>query len=139
MDRGAPGVDNVTGWGEVRFRHAHLGAAAPALRAPRTVPAVRHPLGPGRAGGKVRAGNVVKAALGQGGIPASGVSAVVVNVTANDTGTNGFLQVYPHAWGTIGGSSNLNVDRPAQTVAGLTVVPVGPTGASPSTTSPART
>ncbi len=127
VDRGAPGVENEFGWGEVS-----LPALPPASFAKGAFTAVT-PFrlvdtrsGQGGAGGRVAPGNVLKArVLGQGSIPAGGVSAVVVNVTANDTAGAGFLQVYPHAWATLGGSSNLNADQPSQTIAGLTVVPVG--------------
>jgi hypothetical protein len=44
---------------------------------------------------------------GVGGVPASGVSAVVVNLTATETTSQGFLTVYPQA-GTRPDVSNLN-------------------------------
>ena len=101
--------------GPVRPRHA--------------VPAHRHPVGQGDPGGKVAPGNSVKAKVARpGGVPASGVTAVVLNMTATRARSAGYLQVYPHAWGTIGGASNLNLDRSGQTVADLAVVPVGADG-----------
>ncbi len=66
---------------------------------------------------------------GRGGVPASGVSAVALNVTATGAAAAGFVQVVPSAGATpAGASSNLNVVR-GQTVANLVVVPVGDSGA----------
>jgi hypothetical protein len=47
---------------------------------------------------------------GVGGVPASGVSAVTVNLTATDQTSAGFLTVYPQA-GTVPNVSNLNFVR----------------------------
>ncbi len=63
---------------------------------------------------------------GQGGVPATGVSAVVLNVTATNPSQSGFLTVYPT------GSpqplaSNVNT-VPGQTVPDRVVVPVGTNG-----------
>ena len=78
----------------------------------------RNPLGPGA--------TLQLAVLGRGGIPASGVSAVIVNVTAVDGTANSFLRVYP----TLGvGSSTSSLNwRAGQTVPNLVVVRVGRAG-----------
>jgi peptidoglycan/xylan/chitin deacetylase (PgdA/CDA1 family) len=66
---------------------------------------------------------------GHGGVPASGVSAVVLNVTAVDAAP-GYWQLVPNgAQSSIGASSNLNVERSRQTIANLVIVPVGTSGA----------
>jgi hypothetical protein len=129
-ERGPVGIDNVFGAGELRlpplppagFAKGRFAALTPfRLLDTRT--------GQGEPGGRVAPGGVLKAAvLGRGGVPAAGVSAVVVNVTAVGTGGAGYLQVYPHAWATLGGASNLNSPGPSETVAGLAVVPVGHDG-----------
>ena len=63
---------------------------------------------------------------GRGGVPSSGATAVVLNVTATDTTSAGFLAVYP---GGVGwpGTSNLNW-RSGETVAARVIVPLGPAG-----------
>ncbi len=65
--------------------------------------------------------------LGRGGVPASGVSAVVVNVTATEAREAGFVTVFPGATARPF-ASNLNVDRVGQTIPNLVIVPVGPDG-----------
>jgi hypothetical protein len=65
---------------------------------------------------------------GRNGVPASGVSAVVLNVTVtNPTGPDSFLTVYP-SLSARPLASNLNF-RVNQTVANLVVARVGPNGA----------
>ncbi len=130
LERGAAGPDNGYGWGEVS-----MPARPPAgWDRSRFVPVSPFRLvdtrsGQGAPAGKIQPFNVLKlSALGQGGVPASGVSAVVLNMTATETVGSGYLQVYPHAWGVIAGSSNLNVDGAGQTIANLVVVPVGADG-----------
>ncbi len=63
---------------------------------------------------------------GRGGVPASGVSAVVLNVTATNPNQSGFLTVYPQG-AAFPLASNVNT-VPGQTVPNRVVVPVGPTG-----------
>jgi Tol biopolymer transport system component len=65
--------------------------------------------------------------LGRGGVPADGVSAVVLNVTATEARDAGFVTVFP------GGAarplaSNLNLQRVGQTIPNLVIVPVGSGG-----------
>jgi hypothetical protein len=64
--------------------------------------------------------------LGQGGVPATGVSAVVLNVTVTDTTAPGFITVYPDGVSTPL-ASNLNF-VPGQTVPNLVIAPVGADG-----------
>ena len=88
----------------------------------------RHPHRPGRAGGQARAGRHVGLQVtGHGGIPPTGVAAVVLQVTAVEATSPGFVTVFP------GGSprplaSNLNLERTGQIRANLAMVPVGPDG-----------
>lgn len=66
---------------------------------------------------------------GRGGVPASGVSAVVVNVTMTEAAGAGFVQLVPAGGGVpIGSSSNVNVDGRGQTAATMAVVPLGSSG-----------
>ncbi len=65
--------------------------------------------------------------LGRAGVPATGVSSVLVNLTATDVDGAGFLTA--HASGaTRPPTSNLNVDRRGGTASNLAVVPVGADG-----------
>ena len=60
---------------------------------------------------------------GAGGVPTSGVSAVVMNVTAAGPTSDGFVQVSPSGI-TVGDTSNLNPEK-NRTIANLVVVPLG--------------
>jgi hypothetical protein len=64
---------------------------------------------------------------GQGGVPASGVSAVVLNVTVTNTGSGGWLAAWP-AGEALPLVSNLNYIA-GQTVPNLAIVKVGAGGA----------
>jgi hypothetical protein len=64
--------------------------------------------------------------VGRAGIPAEATS-IALNVTAVDASW-GYVQVFPTGIGTIGASSNLNIERPGQIVANLAVVPIGDGG-----------
>ncbi len=80
-------------------------------------------------GGTPPAGGTVVpvAVLGHGGVPASGVEAVTVTVTAVDPTGPGFVTVWPSGSGRPL-ASNLNFDGPGQIVADAVTVPVGPDG-----------
>ncbi|TAL13674.1 MAG: hypothetical protein EPN99_15085 [Frankiales bacterium] len=65
---------------------------------------------------------------GKAGIPADGVSAVVLTVTATSPVAGGFVQVLPTGQGTVGGSSNLNLERVGQTVANAALATLGDGG-----------
>lgn len=73
-------------------------------------------------------GQVGLAPLGKAGIPTSGVSSVVLNVTATQPVAGGFVQVLPSGQGTLGASSNLNLERVGQTVANAAVATLGDGG-----------
>ena len=64
---------------------------------------------------------------GQGGVPATGVSAVVLNLTVTNTGSGGWLAAWP-AGEALPLVSNLNY-VPGQTVPNLVIVKVGAGGA----------
>ena len=83
--------------------------------------------GLGAAAGKVAAGATVQLqATGRGGVPATGVSAVVLNVTVAAPTKSGYLTVYGDGT-TRPGVSNLNFVA-AQTVPNLVIAPVGADG-----------
>jgi hypothetical protein len=64
--------------------------------------------------------------LGQGGVPTTGVSAVVLNVTVTNTTAPGYITVYPDGVSQPL-ASNLNFS-PGQTVPNLVIAPVGADG-----------
>lgn len=64
---------------------------------------------------------------GRGGVPPSGVSAVVLNVTATATADPGWITVWPsHLSRPL--ASNLNLTAANQTIANSVIVPVSPDG-----------
>lgn len=65
---------------------------------------------------------------GQGGVPASGVTAVTLNVTVTSPAQVGYVQALPTGSGTLGASSNVNVYYLGQTASNLVTVPVGDGG-----------
>jgi hypothetical protein len=73
------------------------------------------------------AGTVVQAFPRYGGVPATGVRTVFVNITATGGWSTGFVTVWPcsqpRPW-----TSNLNVSRPGQTVAVLAATALDPDG-----------
>jgi uncharacterized protein YkwD len=64
---------------------------------------------------------------GRPGIPASGVSAVSLNLTVTDAIRSGFLTAYPASSG-VPTVSNLNINNAGDTVAGAAIVPVDANG-----------
>jgi hypothetical protein len=72
-------------------------------------------------------GTITLQVTGRGGVPATGVSAVILNVTATDATQPGFVTAWP-AGGGQPVASNLNVERAGQTIPNLVIVPVGPGG-----------
>lgn len=64
---------------------------------------------------------------GRSPVPATGVSAVVLNVTATESAGPGFVTVWP-AGQPQPPTSNLNLVRANQTIPNQVIVPVGPTG-----------
>ena len=85
--------------------------------------------GTGASAGRVPDGGTVTVAVtGHGGVPAAGVSAVVLNVTATDATQPGFVTVWPAGQGRPL-ASNVNVERSGQTIPNLVIVPVGAGGA----------
>ena len=67
-------------------------------------------------------GQVTLKVAGVGGVPANGVTAILVNVTAVDPSAGGYLAVYPDGE-TRPGTSTLNFSK-GETLANLAVVPV---------------
>jgi hypothetical protein len=76
------------------------------------------PVGPG--------GTISLQIAGAAGVPASGVTAVVLNVTATDTTASSYVTVWPDGE-TQPTASNLNFTA-GETIPNLVIVPVGPDG-----------
>ena len=92
--------------------------------------------GVGALAGIVPASGVVDVQVrGQGGVPASGASAVVLNVTATEAAIPGYVQALPGGSAQFGQWSNLNLARGGQTIANLVIVPLDATGRVASTRS----
>ena len=70
-------------------------------------------------------GSATVQVTGRGGVPSSGVTAVVLNVTVTEALGAGFVQVFPTDMATLGASSNLNIEFAGQTIANQVTVPVG--------------
>jgi hypothetical protein len=77
-----------------------------------------HEVGPGQ--------SIAVQATGVGGVPSTGVSAVVLNVTVTNSNAGSYLTVYPNG-SSVPTASNLNFG-PGQTVPNLVVVKVGSGG-----------
>ncbi|HRE02747.1 MAG TPA: hypothetical protein PLV68_15705, partial [Ilumatobacteraceae bacterium] len=83
--------------------------------------------GLGSGGGALRANSTATYQISnRGGIPASGVSAVAINLTAASTTASGYLTVYPFG-SAKPTASNLNFTR-GQIVPNMAIVPLGPDG-----------
>jgi hypothetical protein len=114
-------VADVSGW----FAPSPPAAGGLAPLTPARVLDTRYGTG-GIAGPVGAARTIGLSVLGQGGVPGSGVSAVVLNVTVTQAQGGGYLTVYP------GGAarplaSNLNFSA-GETVPNLVIAPVGPDG-----------
>jgi hypothetical protein len=86
-------------------------------------------VGLGAPAGMVPAGSFVDVQVrGQGGMPASGASAVALNVTATEAARGGYVQALPGGSAQFGQWSNLNLTHGGQTIANLVIVPLDATG-----------
>ena len=84
--------------------------------------------GTGAPAGKIGAGGSVGLQIaGVAGVPTTGVTAVVLNVTATDATQAGYITAYPSGWRRPW-ASNLNVNAPGETVANLVTTPIGSDG-----------
>ena len=83
----------------------------------------------GHTGGKPAAGSITTIQVtGRSGVPAIGVSAVVLNVTIDAPESLGFVQAAPAATLTPGTSSTLNVGSIGKVMAASTIVPIDSEG-----------
>lgn len=79
--------------------------------------------------GKIPAGGTITVQMtGANGVPSSGVSSVVVNLTGTEAGGPGFVTAYPSNV-PLPTTSNVNLVAPGATRANSVIVPVAPDGA----------
>src|SRR5438445_105971 len=107
---------------------AVLGSPPAASAPPPTLPGSYVSLAPARllAAGTTAGATTSLQVTGRGGVPATGVSAVVLNITAYKPTNSGSLTVYPTGIPRPP-TSNLNF-VPGQVVPNLVITPVGPDG-----------
>jgi Subtilase family len=137
LDRGAAGSDNAFGTGELRLPAppsvavSQVPSAYSALASPQRVLDTRltGPIGPPEMWGTLWPGEIVDLPVtGVAGVPASGVTAVAVNVTIAGAGRPGYGQALPTYSAAVGAFSTFNVDAAAQNRPNFAVVPVGHDG-----------
>lgn len=82
-------------------------------------------IGLGLAGVTPPDGTASLSMLGRGGVPTTGVTAVLLNVTLTDAQGPGFVQVFPTGMATVGSSSNIGVEHAGQTIPNMVIAPLG--------------
>ncbi len=133
VDIGAPGIDNAAGFGKIVL------PVPPAPAAP-SMPAQYHgltpvrildsrnesPVGPANLIGAQPARGIIDLAVtGANGVPASGVSAVAVNITSVNSVDTHYIQALPTLQATVGSTSTLNVSVLGAPRPNFAIVPVG--------------
>lgn len=87
-----------------------------------------YPLQVGYTGGKPSAGNTVTVQVaGRGGVPATGVAAVTMNVILTESTGSGFVTAWPSGQAQPT-ASNINVEGVGATISTLVTVPMGADG-----------
>jgi predicted outer membrane repeat protein len=105
-----------------------------AVRAGRMVPVGPHRVfdtrpgepAPGPKGLVTDGGTIAPQVLGVGPVPAAGVAAVVINVTATQVAGPSYVTVWPD--GPVVDTSSLNISESGETTANTVIVPVGDDG-----------
>jgi hypothetical protein len=82
-----------------------------------------------RSGGRPAGGSqTALRPLGKQGVPLAGVAGVFLNLTATQSSGAGFVQAIPTGLSSPGAFSNLNVERPNQTIPNAAISPLGAAG-----------
>ncbi len=137
VDRGPKSADNVYGTGEFRLpappsfevddrpsRYVPLGSPARLLD---TRPGST--IGPAVLIGDLWKGEIIQLPVTSTfGIPATGITAVAVNLTLVDADQPGYGQALPTFATAVGAHSNFNLDQAGQTRPNFAIVPVGQNG-----------
>jgi hypothetical protein len=131
-DVGAPGIDNLSGWGQMTL--PAVPAALPSTpsqfvaenptrmldtRNGTDVPSFFHP-GP-------QQGVTVNVFSGPAPIP-HGATAIVIRAVNVSASGPGYVQIFPTDQGYPGATSNVNAETMGQTIGNLATVPIGPSG-----------
>ena len=74
--------------------------------------------------GSLAAQSVTTFTASGGGVPAAGVTAVVLNVTATESQASGYIQVFPAGAPVLGSTSSVNLDHGLQTISNTVIVGV---------------
>mgnify|MGYP003114735607 CR=1 FL=1 len=136
IDRGAPGPDSVYGYGEFRLPAPPVDVDTSPSRfvspdAPTRLLDTRADtaVGPSELIGRITRGDILTLPVtGVGDVPASGVTAVAINLVSVDADRPSYLQAIPTDAAELGGSSTVNIDAPGQARANFAIVPVGADG-----------
>ncbi len=136
VDIGAPGPDEAAGSGKLVLPAPPV-AVAPAAPArfagisPARILDTRadSPVGPANLiGAQPERGIIDLTVTGSNGVPATGVSAVAVNITSVGSLATHYVQALPTMQGTVGATSTLNVSVLGQPRPNFAIVPVGAGG-----------
>lgn len=136
-DLGAAGPDNVFGTGKILLpavpapagvtTNAKYVPLESATRVLDSRPAYH--VGPAELVGPFNPETIVDLpVLGTGSVPASGVSAVVINLTSVNTAKTGYLQAFPYLRAAVGATSTLNISTAGPARPNFAIVPVGVDG-----------
>ncbi|MGH9135022.1 MAG: S8 family serine peptidase [Ilumatobacteraceae bacterium] len=137
VDRGPAGPDNSFGTGEFRLPAPPVTTVSQQpsryvpLASPKRILDTRPsgPIGPPHLVGTLWPGEILDVPIaGAGGVPASGVTAVAINLTLAGAARPGYGQVLPTLAAPVGAFSSFNVDAAAQTRPNFAIVPVGQNG-----------
>lgn len=139
IDLAPPGPDQASGWGLLRVGPPPANAvnASPGRYTPLATPQrlldtrPNRAVGPAALIGRMAPDEIRTVPVtGRVGVPATGVTAVAVNLAAVHPETRAYLQLLPsNVRGSAAGAfANLSVDVAGATVSNFAIVPVGPLG-----------
>ena len=137
VDRGPAGPDNFFGSGEFQLPAppatavSNLPSRYVPLASPTRILDTRPsgPIGPSNLVGTLWPGEILHVPItGSAGIPASGVSAVAINLTLVGAARAGYGQALPTLAAPVGAFSSFNLDAAPQTRPNFAIVPIGQGG-----------
>ena len=137
VEHGPSGPDNFYGTGEFRLPAppTPLGPSQPSTYVPLSSPTrildtrPSGPIGPSNLVGTLWPGEILDVPIaGVAGIPASGVTAVAINLTLAGAARTGYGQALPTLAAPVGAFSSFNLDAAPQTRPNFAIVPLGQGG-----------